>query len=70
MEEAQKKLKALIEKAHKEKVDLETLKAIKTRGSFFKTCRKIKLLIILLVIFSLNGTFNHLFLTEKASPDI
>jgi hypothetical protein len=67
MEETQEKLKALIEKAQKEKVDLRSLKAIKKRESFFKIERKFKLFLVLLVIVSLNGMFNHLFFTEKAS---
>lgn len=68
VEEAQIKLKALMEKAQKEKLDLRQLKAIKKRGiAEFKLQRKYKISLIVLLVAVVYGNVQHLFNTDKVS---
>ena len=65
MEEAQKKLRALIVKAQNEKIDLKNLKAIKNQEIFFGVSKKFKLFGVLFTLASLHGLINHLVFTDK-----
>lgn len=65
LEEEQKKLKVLIEKAREGKIDLRSLKAIKKRGKFFGVGKKFKIFSVLLVLALMHGAVSNLFFTNK-----
>lgn len=65
MEEAQAKLKRLLEKAHKEKIDLWKIPAIQQQKNLLKVRRKFKLIVAFLFFLFFYGKFNYLMTSEK-----
>jgi hypothetical protein len=65
MEEAREKLKVLMKKARKEKIDLSGLKAVRKRESFFSYGRKTKVFGVLVVLVVLHGATEHLLFTKN-----
>lgn len=59
------KLEALILKAHKEKVNLSKVQAIKKRGKFLKVGTKFKVCFVLLIAIFACGQFESLFRSDK-----
>lgn len=65
MEEAQERLKVLMEKARKEKIDLSQLKSIEKRGNLFQVSTKIKVFTVLIFVLVFYGNFGYLLDSEK-----
>lgn len=65
MDEAQEKLKLLIEKAQKQKIDLRKIPAIQNNKKLFEVERKFKLFAGCLVILLTYGYFNDHFNSDK-----
>lgn len=61
------KLKALIEKSKKQKVDLRSFKPIKKRENLLKEDNKLNLSCLIFLLLAMYGTFKQSFLTEKVS---
>lgn len=64
MEEAQTKLKLLIEKAQKQNIDLMKVPAIEQK-KLLKVSRNFKLFVAVLVLLTIYGMFNDLFNSDK-----
>lgn len=67
MEEAQEKLKLLIKKAKKEKLDLWKIPAVKKRENIFEVQRKFKLFVVFVAFLFAYGKFADLFTSEKVN---
>lgn len=66
MEEAQTKLKVLIEKAEKQKIDLRKLNAIRKRGSLLMNVGvRFKFVLCFVVALMIYGQFGNLLDSEK-----
>lgn len=66
-EETLEKLKALIEKAQKQKVDLKSLKPIEKLGKLLKEDNKLLISCLFFLLLAVYGTSGQLFLTEKVN---
>lgn len=64
MEEAQAKLKLLIEKAQKQNIDLMKVPAIEQK-ELLKVSRNFKLFVAVLALLTIYGMFNDLFNSDK-----
>ena len=67
VQEAQEKLKLLIEKAQKQKIDLWEISTIKQQKKFFGISKKIKIFAAFLVLLIFYGNFNNLFTSDKVN---
>lgn len=65
MEKAQEKLKLLIEKARKEKIDLWKIPAIKNREKLFGVDRNLKVFVVFVAFLLAYGQFGDLYNTDK-----
>lgn len=65
IQEAQNKLKLLIEKAQKQKIDLWEISAIRQQKKFFEVKKKIKIFTVFLVLLVFYGKFNNLLTSDK-----
>lgn len=65
MEEVQVKLKALIEKAQKQKIDLSKIKSIRKREKFFAVSNKCKFCVVVLIFAIFYGHFGEYFFTKS-----
>lgn len=65
MEKAQEKLKVLLLRAEKEKLDLWKIPAIKNRGKLFEVDRKFKVFVAFTAFLFAYGKFGDLYNSEK-----
>lgn len=67
MEEAQVKLKLLIEKAQNQNINLWEIPAIKQQKKLLESNRKVKIFVASLIMVTLYGKFNGLLNTDKVN---